>query len=425
MQQRANRTWLARAAACVLLLLEAAPSGIAQSAPPTAAGPAATRVAPELERLNLAYFAELGTLRQQYEAADAQLLAQYAEAVARFARDAQAQGNFETWQAGVHEQERFAQAKVVRAEDLVAAPAPLRTLQERAIQTRAELRKTFAKNTVDLTDRLVARFDTMKRDLTIRGDAANAQLAVDAIARARATEAYTEALFALDDPAAALAANAPAPTEAAGAPATAPATPVRIPNTQGVRVYEPGYTPSAIGIAYRLCSMTETPGSTAAPAVVTATVRYAPRSQLVFRYPDESFTGDGVNIQVSLRALPGSGSVGPLVLVVEYFGRRFNSTPHSLTYTAANLASLDHRPVSVDMPITSHQIQQRLAPTGTVRRRIDPALQFGGVLVSVFDRTGNILYQGVSDGALLPFANGPTPYRSDGSLDRPETLHTP
>jgi hypothetical protein len=413
--------------AVAVLVTTAIVGAVAQTTPTP--GAASQSTAQEIERLRLAYFAEVSACRGQYEQADTQLLTQYGDAVARFARESQARGDFESWQAGNAERDRFAKSKGVVTSDLVASPAPLRTLQERAIQARIELRRTYAKTTVELTDRLVARLEAMKRELTIRGDAASAQLTVDAGTRARASDVYTAALFALDDPAAALAAPSPGTVDDGATIGTSSGTvsggPIRIPNSAGVRVHEPGYEPMASGGAQRICQLAETAGSTSAPSKVAATARYALRPQIVLQFADERVTTDAVALQIGLRTLPGAGPLGPMTLVVEYFGHRYGGVPEALTYTAANLASLDHRLITIDMPVTSHQLRISNTPVGGIRRHLDSGLQFAGVVISVFEPSGAILYQGVSDRSLLPFAGTAARYRSDGTLNRAEAPATP
>jgi len=386
------------------------------------------RTALELERLNIAYFEELGKLRNHYETSDKQLLEQYRDVLTRFARESQTRGDLEAWQAGDTELKRLAADGGIARENLTSANERLRSLQERALRGRATLRQNFARETIKTTDLLVARFEQIKKNLTIAGDADGARLADGAAARAHATEAYTEALFALDDAAgeetAAAAQPAPAPPQIAPAlPEPPSTTPLRIPNSAGIRVYEPGYVPSSVGVTYRLCSLTETENSPKDSPRVAAVVRYAPRDNMVFKFPNETLTADAVVIRLSLRARGDNAIEEPVIVVAEYFGCRINGAPQAQSYLAINMASLSNRSTSIDLPTTPHQIQIRPNSNGGVRRRLDKDQRFGGIILTVFDRWGTILYQAVTDSALLPHATDSSPYMENGILRRPMIMH--
>ena len=187
------------------------------------AGPRA--VADVLDQFRRTYESEAATLQRQAMAADAQWLVHYGEAVTRFTQEAQARGEFEAWQAGSRERERFSKTRAITAAELVQGPEALRTLQQRALEGRIEVRRKAARDTVDLTERLVARLEALTRELTIRGDAEGARQSIDAVARVRAHEIYSEALFSLDSKEPFPALYLVAIASAAETPATASAAP--------------------------------------------------------------------------------------------------------------------------------------------------------------------------------------------------------
>lgn len=386
-------------------------------------------VAGLIERLRMAFLSEAAGVRRAAVAADAQLLSQYGDAVAKFARDSQAQGEFEAWQAGTRERERFEKVQSLTAVDVQSAPEGLRALQQRALEARIEVRRKAARETVELANRLVARLESMKRELTIRGDAAGAQLSIDAIAKARADEVYSDALFSLEAnepfPVAERQPTPPSPVDAPtaeGAPPTTGARPKpakpEITTSHGVRVSAPDVAPVQPP-GTRLCILKPTDAAPKGGAPVAVSARYLMRDQLSFRMDGQDVTANVMDVQVAIKAHADVQRVDGLIVVVEYFAGRTKGAPFPVQFTAVNLAAVDTRTLYIQMPPTSYQVQTVPSALGGTRRYVDKTLQFRGLVVTVFDLAGEILQQSVSHVALAPLAGDITRFNANGTLNYP------
>lgn len=367
---------------------------------------------PDIERLHQIYESEAASLKSQYEASDALLHDQYSEAVGRFLRDAQGRGDFEGWQAGTREQERFLMSGKIEASDYVTTIQGLRAIQEKTVDSRVKLRAAYAKKVTELNDKLVARFEMLKRDFTIRGDAYSAKQAVSAIDRARAAVSYLDALMIIDDPTEALPVRDATNGGASEGSASTPERAFNLADTPGVRVHPVGRSSPSIGATYRLCQLMSTPAGAKSDILVTA--RYIMHSRAAMRFQDRQYTTDAVSMQVTLRMPHEIDPLRNVTLVVEYFGRRNVESVEPLTYASVKLASIDSRQVTVDMPMTSYQIKLRESAFGGVRRQFDQGLLFGGVMISVFSSTGEVLYQSVMARSLLGETGGASRYAPDG-----------
>ncbi len=387
-------------------------------------------VAQQIEQLRLAYLDEVSAVRQRAAAVDSQWLDQYGQAVTRLADEARERGDFRAWQTSLREQRRFEADRSLAEENLVAEPAALRAIQQRAIDGRTRVRQRTAESIVEFTTRLVAQLDAMTRERTIQGDADGAERALHAIAQARNAAVYTDALQIVEDAARqqpeVVEPDAPPQPPSTGQsgdpPDTGRARRLNIRTSPDVRVYEPGQNTSVPGAAFRIGQLIPTPAVLQLAAGVTA--RHRLRSQVSIALPRRRpVTADGVDIQLVVRMLPGVPLRTDLTVVLELFGRRPDGTYVPATYAATTLVMLDHRPVTVEFPTLSHQVLTRRGRDGEDQvwpsHTLDRGLSFGGFMVSVFDSEGDRLFQGASTRELLPFAGDARRYRRDGTLNLP------
>lgn len=377
-----------------------------------------------LAQLRKTYEAEAATLMQQARATDTQWIKQYGEAVTRFAREAQSRGDFETWQAGRKELARFEKAHTIVAGDYVRSPDTLRALQQRAVEGRIEVRRKAARDTIALTDRLVARLENLKKELTIKGDAPGAQAASEEITRIRAHDIYSDALFSLDSkepfentPELALQQDSASPSDDVTG-TTARVSPARLPSTPGIRISAPDDPPVPVA-GTRLFMLTQTDICPPGSSPLSVSSRYLLREDFPVRQNGQNHVVDLVEVQLGIKAHADVKRVDDMSILIQYFSGRTSGEPFPVQYSTVQLASVDTRTLYLQIPPVSHQIQIVPSALGGTRPYVDRTLQFRGVAITVFDKSGKIIYQSVSDNRVSSLAGDADRYNEDGTLNFP------
>jgi hypothetical protein len=349
---------------------------------------------------------DVAALRQKYEASlgsleDARKVKrrawpeEYRADLGTLQKRKQVAGDLEGWQAVQAEIKRFRESQEIPESGLVSEPADLRALQERHRGVLTDYEAEHARKVLVLTGRYVERLEAMKTSLTKAGRIEDALATKAEIGRANTCAPVTAAKFVLADVGSK---RDPDPGTAAKSPARPAAVTVLGQAPVGVQVFSGGKTPPASRLLnVKPASLMPTrhmptgEGETARVAA-TASLCWPSRSGglmkgrpigKVKRMGTETWPG----FRVALRTVGDEGILQKPTVVIEYCARK-QGRLGVLHVQKLPLSHLDKDQVVVDCK--------------TIRK-----LQVGpleGVITTVLDADGSLLYQGASSRVAMGLA---------------------
>ncbi len=339
--------------------------------------------------------------------------ARYLQALKELQEQYRKEGDIEGWQAVEQEIKRFQSDRTVNRNTLVTEPAGLRVLQESWVDVVAIYTLQKSQDIMALTRKYTEYLGGLQKELTIAGQIEDALAVNKEMKEVQDNPVVLAAEFAIAEWEARKAAQTPSPP-ASTPPMEAPEKTKPVPSE--IRVYEDTrqVPPLPGGKMERLALRPPKLSSHLRNLQVTAVVVSIPKTEEQnARFRRAAIRSKEIrtqhSVRMTLRLPTGAPLLTNVTVAVQGFaisaqeeeGRRL---PQLVGTKQVSVPRLGDTIVTLDFPpmiTTQHIVEARRVWFLDAERR--SGLTFGGIIVSVFDAGGRLIYQGCSDPSLNEF----------------------
>ena len=328
----------------------------------------------------------------------------------------QAKGDLNAWRAIGEESKRFTAKKTITDGDIVSEPRALAALQKTYRGKLAEFDTRKSKAITDLSSRYLTFLEAMQKNFVKSGKMTEATVVDTEIKRVEGSADVMAARFSV-----ASTASAPSPNRPKKKPSprhvTPPVTPKTLgaipePDASGMIMYSPGRRPPSVrGETFKPTVLRATGqaglgGSVSCKMYLckdgSSTRRNYYSSYSRYYYGRSSSDTSEIVVRLALRFAKGGESMKGLTVVVQHFGRSVSSGDAGSVEQVNSLKfRMDELGMSgqyVDCPPISFSRSETYYGRKSGNK-------FNGVLVSVFDDSKDLIYQGASNTAVAKFGN--------------------
>jgi hypothetical protein len=340
----------------------------------------------------------------------------------------QQKGDLDGWQAVTTELKRFAEEGDITEDCIVAKPEALRELQTRFRNVVQKYSLEKSEEILSLADMYVSRLETAQKKLTIEGLMEDAIAYNTEIRRVKASPAFTAAEFEVAAYEAAKARREQTPESDEGDD-TPPPSPPKIASSPltregrligSCRAYS-GSGPAVAGRRYKRLVLKPTPAArTLRKVSVQASTAQSESTGRAGEYGSKTDQTHTL-LRLQLRTLSGLDVTSPVVVIQLFsrsIARKGNVEPSQLAGHRLDLPSLDSSTVTIDCPeVKTAKWDDRYSYYSSSSEK--KGNEFYGVLISVFDHEGTLLYQAASGNALDDLAPTTPPKRKPAATADP------
>ncbi len=328
----------------------------------------------------------------------------------------QQKGDLDSWQNATAELKRFAEEGDITEGCIVLKPDGLRELQVRFRDVVQKYSLERSEEILSLTEMYVARLEAAQKKLTIEGLMEDAIAYNAEIRRVKSSPAFTAAEFEVAAYEAAKAREEQATEDDPENPVPPPppsGTPIKPLSREGrligsCRVYS-GNGPMTEGRRYKrlVLKPTDAARTLRKLSVQASTAQKSSAGRTTTSsYYSAKVDYTHTYLRVQLRTLSGLDVSAPLVYIQLFsrsVARKGNVTPSQLAGHAVALPGLDAATVTIDCPeVKTGKYEDRYSSYSSSSTK--KGGEFYGILISVFDAQGALLYQAASGNALNDFA---------------------
>ena len=393
---------------------------------------AQTTIATEIEALKSIYEQSLSGIDKEYSDKARNWPDEYLKELDVIQKKMQKAGDLDGWQVVNKEVTRFNSDKSIPITSIVATASDLQSIQKRYQVLSSGIETEKSKKIVSLTEKYVSRLATTQKTLTIAGKIDDALIVNSEIKRVKALPKVSAAEFALMTVEAEKAPEQKTPATSPGGDAKKTAEPTAKtdstggdaakPKTAGVQTpYEPateasgpkvheGQTlPQIQGVTFKNISLSGTDRMRVSKSVaVVATVGKksgitTSSSSTIYTATHERSGSIQNFIRVTVKTSNASSVLENGKMVIQAFGKNVSGKGASteLRTDVVKLPKLEvNKVVTVELPpvvttmksVRSISSDSDYGVTGASKTGKD----FYGIVVSVFDEAGTIVYQGAS-----------------------------
>jgi len=379
--------------------------------------------------LQAIYEEHLATLETEHTKQLADWPRDYTQRVQFLQKKYQKAGDLEGWTKARDELNRFGDARTISEADLVKEPADLRKVQTTYLNKGRELELERNQRIIDLAKQYTARIEKYQKRLTIRGNMEDALAYNAEIKRIRTSPEVTAAEFDLAERE--LQTNPPE-TDVTGEPLdpTNPAVPpadAAVPTKDGTiipgAVVFLGSPPTLKERMDRIVLKSTTQarmlrGLTARAALHDSDSSYT-RTESYSSSTKRKYVKTANTVYVSLRAVSSKASVTAARIVIQVFSKSVSEKgsvdAKQERIARVRLAELGTDWITVATPrVNITRYTRESSYSGSSRG----GREFYGIVVSVFDGDGKLVYQGFEGNALEKLAPGEVPKEGESEAPR-------
>jgi len=379
---------------------------------------------PAFDKLHGIYISTIASYKAECNKSVIETPKVYIKSLIQLRSQLQQVGDLDGWEKVGEELKRFQSEPKVTPEQLDTSTGELNSLQRQHVKRRDEFQHVKHQKVLALMEMYVGRLNTMQVKLTKAGDFDGAFAIKKEIARVNGAPEIVEAEFAM---AASRAKAAPPPPQAANhtpAPgAAAPAAeelelaaaPTEIEEkSDGTRLYPPGGRPPRdSAIVYKRVTLSRTSNT---PLGGPITVAFWEGSQKKRTSSSSSYYGtsksttEARQARLTLRTSKSGQTSRDMRVDVQYYARSAATSasrnkPILLATKRVDVPYLDTRNVTIDLaPVSLSQRSYRSSSRYRSSTRSSSGSKFYGCVVTVSDKQGKILMQGVSVSQLKELA---------------------
>lgn len=369
---------------------------------------AATNHADNLAALQATYREALNRIEAEYADKEKNWPAEYTKALKDLQKKMQEAGNFEGWSAIIKEMKRFEADQNIPKETLITAPDELKALQTiyQDVMPKYVLEKS--RKVVSLTERYIDSLKKLQKKFTMQNKMEEAMSIDVEIKRTKSSAAVTAAEFEFAEHEAKQVKEQPPETKPVESekPETQKKreeigeVSVSQQKAEGIDIYEDGKSPPSIhNVFFKRSSLYPTEYSPVAQKVGISLL-LGQRSGADVR----SSSVSQYYVRLAVRSAKVGTILNKLTVVVQYFAKNPGKTrgriePQRMDVQRIKLSKLDTQYVHIDCcPLPRDTLNYPSSPETPVCWWGNK--EFYGIIVSVYDGDGVLVFQGASSSSL-------------------------